>query len=158
MKGGSCFSQSMQNTHNLHALREAYSMYSFLYINCLVEYIAFFDQFWALGNTISCSNSSLVMILKLLPPNLIVCSCHVTYAFQSESTLYSYLNVKELLVRSRREIWRWSNCNFLDIQTTIKCGLTLKPVRGMTRTYNQMYRTDKYSEHSSVIWPVWPNG
>ena len=35
---------------------------------------------------------------------LTVCSCHVTYAFQSESTLYSCLNVKELLVRSRREI------------------------------------------------------
>ena len=29
---------------------------------------------------------------------------HVTYAFQSESTLYSCLNVKELLARSRREI------------------------------------------------------
>ena len=34
----------------------------------------------------------------------IVCSCHVTYAFQSESTLYSCLNVKELLARSRRKI------------------------------------------------------
>ena len=36
--------------------------------------------------------------------NLTVCSCHVTYAFQSESTLYICLNVKELLVRSRSEI------------------------------------------------------
>ena len=35
---------------------------------------------------------------------LIVCSYHVTYALQSESTLYSCLNVKELLARSRREI------------------------------------------------------
>ena len=33
-----------------------------------------------------------------------VCSCHVTYAFQSKSTLYSFLNVKELLARSRRKI------------------------------------------------------
>ena len=33
-----------------------------------------------------------------------VCSYHVTYAFQSESTLYSCLNVKELLARSRHEI------------------------------------------------------
>ena len=33
-----------------------------------------------------------------------VCSCHVTYAFESESALYSCLNVKELLARSRREI------------------------------------------------------
>ena len=35
---------------------------------------------------------------------LTVCSYHVTYAFQSESTLYSCLNVKELLARSRHEI------------------------------------------------------
>ena len=33
-----------------------------------------------------------------------VCSCHVTYACQSESTLNICLNVKELLARSRREI------------------------------------------------------
>ena len=32
-----------------------------------------------------------------------VCYCHVTYAFESESTLYSCLNVKEILARSRRE-------------------------------------------------------
>ena len=35
---------------------------------------------------------------------LTVCSYHVTYAFQSESALYSCLNVKELLARSRHEI------------------------------------------------------
>ena len=31
----------------------------------------------------------------------------------------------------------------------------MKCVRDMTRTYSQMHRTDKYSEHSSIIWPVW---
>ena len=31
--------------------------------------------------------------------------------FESESTLYSCLNVKELLARSRRHIWRLSHCN-----------------------------------------------
>ena len=41
-----------------------------------------------------------------------VCSYHVTYAFQSESTLYSCLNVKELLARSRREIWSLSDYNW----------------------------------------------
>ena len=47
---------------------------------------------------------------------------------------------------------------FLDIQATIECGFTLKRVRDMTRTYSQMHRTDKYSQHSSIIWPVWLNG
>ena len=35
----------------------------------------------------------------------VVCSYHVTYAFQSESTLLSCLNIKELFARSRCEIW-----------------------------------------------------
>ena len=39
----------------------------------------------------------------------------------------------------------------LDIQATIECAFTLKRVRDMTRTYSQMHRTDKYSEHSSII-------
>ena len=46
----------------------------------------------------------------------------------------------------------------LDIQATIECGFTLKRVRDMIRTYSQMHRTDKYSQHSSIIWPVWLNG
>ena len=37
-------------------------------------------------------------------------SCHV--AFEDESTLYSCLNVKELLAQSRREIGSLSNCNW----------------------------------------------
>ena len=41
-----------------------------------------------------------------------VCSHHATYAFQSESTLYSCLNVKELFAQNRREIWRLSDCNW----------------------------------------------
>ena len=51
-----------------------------------------------------------------------------------------------------------SSKEFLDIHATIECGFTLKRVRDMTRTYSQMHHTDKYSEHSSIIWPVWPNG
>ena len=41
---------------------------------------------------------------------------------------------------------------------TTECGFTLKSVHDMARTYSQMHRTDKYSERSSIIWPVWPNG
>ena len=47
---------------------------------------------------------------------------------------------------------------FLDIQGTIECGFTLKRVRDIRRIYSQMYRKDKYSEHSSIIWPVSLNG
>ena len=45
-----------------------------------------------------------------------------------------------------------SSKEFLDIQATIECGLTLKCIRDMTRTYIQMHHTDKHSEHSSIIY------
>ena len=38
----------------------------------------------------------------------LLCSYHVKYAFQSESTPYSCLNVTELFPRSRQEIWSLS--------------------------------------------------
>ena len=36
---------------------------------------------------------------------------YVMYAFQSESTLYSCLNVKKRLARNRCDIWSLSDCN-----------------------------------------------
>ena len=51
-----------------------------------------------------------------------------------------------------------SSKEFLDIQATIECGFTLKRVRDMIRTFSPIHRTDKFSQHSSIIWPVWLNG
>ena len=49
--------------------------------------------------------SKMISIEKLPTENfLIVCFYHVTYEFESVSTLYSCLNVKELLARSRCHI------------------------------------------------------
>ena len=91
--------------------------------------------------------------------HLTVCSYHVTYAFQSESTLYSCLNVKELLARNiTSDMALVSSKEFLDIQATVECGFTVERVGDMIRTYSQMHRTDKYSQHSSIIWPGWLNG
>ena len=41
---------------------------------------------------------------------------------------------------------------------TIKCGFTLKDVCDMIRPCSQLHLTDKYSEHTSCMWSVWPNG
>ena len=41
-----------------------------------------------------------------------VCSYNVTYTFQSESTLYSCFNVKELFARNKRNIWSLSHYNW----------------------------------------------
>ena len=50
-----------------------------------------------------------------------VCSYHVTYAFQTESTLYICLDVKELLARNRPDVESLSGCN-------------------VTQTYNHLVR------------------
>ena len=41
----------------------------------------------------------------------IVCYYYATYVFQSESTLYSCLNVKEFLARNKRDIWSLRDSN-----------------------------------------------
>ena len=54
-----------------------------------------------------------------------VCSYHVTYAFQIESTMYSCLNVKKPLVRNRCDIWNLSDCNGTWTQNHLVCKQTL---------------------------------
>ena len=53
---------------------------------------------------------------------------------------------------------RASSKGLLNIHTTVECGFILKRVLYMTRRNSQMKRTDKYSEHRSIIWPVSTNG
>ena len=48
-----------------------------------------------------------------------------------------------------------SSLTFRHLQS---CGFPLKHVRDTMRTHSQMHRTDKYSQHSSIILPVWLNG
>ena len=62
-----------------------------------------------------------------------VCSCHVTYAFQSEFTLYSCLNVKALLARSRREIWSFSYCNWTRTHNHLTTLAKWLSVRSQTK-------------------------
>ena len=50
-----------------------------------------------------------------------VCYYHVTYAFQSESTLHSYLNVKELLAQNRLNIWSLSDSNRIRDYNHLVC-------------------------------------
>ena len=40
-----------------------------------------------------------------------VCYYHATYAFYSDDTIYSWLNVKERLTPNRRDIWSLSDSN-----------------------------------------------
>ena len=50
----------------------------------------------------------LIALFTRVLVRIAVCYYHVTYAFQSESTPCSCLNVKELLAWNRRNIWSFS--------------------------------------------------
>ena len=76
--------------------------------------------------------------------SLTVCSCHVTYAFQSESTLYSCLNVKELLARSRREIWSLRDCNCSRTQNHLVHKRTLNHLAKLAKWLSCALSTYRY--------------
>ena len=76
--------------------------------------------------------------------HLILRSFHVTYAFQSESTLYSCLNVNELLARSRWEIWRWSDCNWTGTQNHLVLRRTLNHLAKLAKWSSSTLSTYLY--------------
>ena len=59
----------------------------------------------------SWQNDWVMLWILICMAHLTVCFYHVTYAFQSESLLYSYLNVKEILAQNKRNIRSLSDNN-----------------------------------------------
>ena len=47
-----------------------------------------------------------------------------------------------------------SSKKFLDIEANIERGFSLKCVSDIIRLYSQMHLIEKYSQQSSIIWPV----
>ena len=70
-----------------------------------------------------------------------------------------WLWVPVSLLSLKLQIWHLFRArSSLTFRKTIECGFTLKFVYDMIITYSQMHRPDKYTQHSSIIWPVWLNG
>ena len=84
------------------------------------------------GLNITLNDWALLWVL-IYTVNLTVCYYHVTYAFQSESTLYSCLNVKELLARNRGDIWRLSDSNGIRTHNHLVCKRTLTSLGKLLR-------------------------
>ena len=74
--------------------------------------------------------------------------------------LWVRVTLQSLKLQISRLFWTRSlhSGNYRYIQATIECRFTRKHVRDMIRTNSQMYRADKYPQHSWNIWPVWLNG
>ena len=70
---------------------------------------------------------------------------HVTYVFQSESRLYSCLNVKKLFARSRRKIWSLSNCNWTPTHKHLVRKRTLNHLAKLAKWLSCVVSTYLYS-------------
>ena len=99
---------------------------------------------------------------------LSVYSYHVTYAFQSESTLYNCLNIEELVTWSRSKIWSLSDCNWTQTQNHLvfkRRYSTIWPnwpndwaVLWVLICTVQLTASSYHVKDSSIIWSVWTNG
>ena len=65
--------------------------------------------------------------------HLVVSSYHVTYAFQNEFTLYSCLNIMELLAQIRRKILSLNGYNWTQKQNYLFHQLTLNHMAQLTK-------------------------
>ena len=83
--------------------------------------------------------------------------CHIFYPQKIYPT-YLAVSLSPIAVIENIDFLHVSSKAFLNIQATLECGFTLKRVRDMIWTYNQMQRTNKYSQHGSFIKRIWLNG
>ena len=74
-----------------------------------------------------------VLWVLICTVHLAVCYYHVTYAFQSEFTLYVFLNVKKLLVRNRCKIWSLNDSNGTWTHNHLVREQTLNPLAKLSR-------------------------
>ena len=74
----------------------------------------------------------------------------VTYAFQSESTLYSYLNVKELLAWSKSKMWRLRDWNWTRTNNHLVHKRTLKDLAKLAKWLSCVVSAYLYSVYVSV--------
>ena len=73
--------------------------------------------------------------------HLTECSWHVTYVFQSKSTLYNCLNVKELFARNRCNICSLSDCNETRTHNHLVRKRTLKHLAKLTKLLGRVVST-----------------
>ena len=82
---------------------------------------------------------------------------HVTYAFRVN--LHSVIPLQSLKLHKSGLFQARSSLTFRQLHT--KCRLTLCDmihVCDMIQKDSKLHHTDKYSQHSLIIWPIWLNG
>ena len=77
-------------------------------------------------------------------------SSHITYAFQGESTLHSCLNVNELLVWSRSQIWSLRACNWTRTQNHLVLKRTFKHLVKLAKWFSCVLSTYLYGAFDCI--------
>ena len=92
-------------------------------------------------------------LLKQDVKSLTLSYCHVTYTFQSEPTLYSCLNLKELLARNRRDTW---NLKGTSATKTITCQNVSSEaqIKNFFISYKNYVPFSRYSSFCIFIHPM----
>ena len=83
--------------------------------------------------------------------HLTECSCHLMYASHGEYTLYIRMNVKELLARNRREIWRGSDCNGTQTQNHLVLKWTFNHLVKLPKRLSCVLSTYMYGAFYSIF-------
>ena len=92
-----------------------------------------------------------VLCVVICTVHLFVCSYHVRYAFQSESTVYGSVSVKELLAQSRRQIWRLNDCNETRSHNCFVCKRTVKHLAKLVKWLRCVVSTSPGSAFVSMF-------
>ena len=86
-----------------------------------------------------------------------VCSCHLTYAIQSESTLYSCLNIKSFFSWSERVMWCLSDCNWTWSQNQLVRKRTLNHLAELAKWLSCVLSTYLYGTFDRMFLPYHVN-
>ena len=82
-----------------------------------------------------------------------VCSYHVTYMLQSESTLYTCLDVKDLVAKSSRYIWSLSDCKGTRTKNRLVHKRTLNRLTKLAQWLSCVVSTYLYGAFDCVFLP-----
>ena len=106
-----------------------------------------------------------VLWARICTVHLTVCYHHVTHAFQSESTPYSCLDLKEILARNKRDIWSLSDSNRIRTPNYLICERTIIDLAKLSKWLSCIASTYLYGAfycmsrthfrmnlHSRVAW------
>ena len=89
----------------------------------------------------------------ICPVYLTISFYHVTYAFQSESTLYISLNVNKIIVQNKRNICRLSQCNGTPTHNHLLRKGTLNHLSKLTEWLSCVVSTYLYRAFDPMFLP-----